>query len=222
MEKEKQFVYNLIILDESGSMEHIKQPTISGFNEIVETTKSVEAKFPDQKHFISLVTFNGDAIKEVHWNQPVGQLEKINEENYRPNCSTPLFDAVGRSVTKLREEIPADSNFSVLVTILTDGEENASVTYSGAQIRAMIETLKNNFWTFSYIGANHDVITSARRIGIQNTLQFEANEDSVKAMFAKENSARMIMAKKIGASGRGHADFKEGFYKDEEDEDAAK
>ena len=221
MEKEKQFIYNLIILDESGSMESIKKHIISGFNEVVETTKTVEAKFPEQKHVISLVTFNGDAIKEVHWNQPVGQLEKINEENYRPNCSTPLFDAIGRSVTKLREEIPADSNFSVLVTILTDGEENASVTYSGQQIRTMIEALKNNFWTFSYIGANHDVLSSARRIGISNTMQFEANEDSVKEMFAKENSARMSMAKKMSAIGRDHADFKDGFYKDVEDKDAA-
>jgi len=33
----KQKVYNLIILDESGSMHSIKKPTISGFNEVVQT-----------------------------------------------------------------------------------------------------------------------------------------------------------------------------------------
>jgi hypothetical protein len=222
MEKEKQFVYNLIILDESGSMESIKKPTISGFNEVVETTKSVEAKFPDQKHFISLVTFNGDGIKELHWNQPVDQLGKINEENYRPNCSTPLFDAIGRSVSKLREEIPADSNFSVLVTILTDGEENASVAYSSAQIKAMVEELQKNFWTFSYIGANHDVVTAARKIAIMNSMQFESDESSVKEMFVRENSARMMLAKKLHDVGRDHADFKDSFYKDVEGEDAGK
>lgn len=222
MEKEKQLVYNLIILDESGSMESIKTPTISGFNELVETTKSVEAKFPDQKHFISLVTFNGDGIKEVRWNQPVDQLEKISAENYRPNCSTPLFDAIGRSVTRLREEIPADSKFNVLVTILTDGEENASVTYSGAQIKAMIEELQKNYWTFSYIGANHDVVTAARKIAILNTMQFESDERSVKEMFVRENSARMMLAKKLHETGREHADFKDSFYKDVEGEDAGK
>lgn len=222
MEKERQFVHNLIILDESGSMESIKKPTISGFNEVVETIKSVEVKFPDQKHFISLVTFNGDGIKEVRWNQSVDQLEKITEENYRPNCSTPLFDAIGRSVTRLREEIPADSKYNVLVTILTDGEENASVTYSSAQIKALIEELQKNYWTFSYIGANHDVVTAARKIAILNTMQFESDEASVKEMFVRENSARMTMARKLSMQGRDHADFKDSLYKAEEDEEAGK
>ncbi len=52
-------VYNLIILDESGSMASIEQATISGFNEVVQTIKGIEKKFPEQQHFISLVSFNG-------------------------------------------------------------------------------------------------------------------------------------------------------------------
>jgi len=52
-------VYNLIVLDESGSMEEIKNETISGFNEIVQTVKGAEQDFPEQEHFISFITFNG-------------------------------------------------------------------------------------------------------------------------------------------------------------------
>lgn len=55
----KHQVDNLIILDESGSMESIKKETIQGFNEIVQTIKGVEQQFPEQEHFISLVSFNG-------------------------------------------------------------------------------------------------------------------------------------------------------------------
>jgi nucleoside-triphosphatase THEP1 len=40
MEK-KHKIYNLIILDESGSMESIKKTIINGFNEVVQTIKSV-------------------------------------------------------------------------------------------------------------------------------------------------------------------------------------
>jgi hypothetical protein len=35
-------VYNLIILNESGSMEAIKKSTISGFYEVVQTIKGIE------------------------------------------------------------------------------------------------------------------------------------------------------------------------------------
>ena len=47
-------VHNLIIFDESGSMEATKAATVQGFNEMVQTIKGFESQFPEQKHFISL------------------------------------------------------------------------------------------------------------------------------------------------------------------------
>jgi nucleoside-triphosphatase THEP1 len=44
----KHQVHNLIILDESGSMESIKKTIIEGFNEIVQTVKGVEKEFPEK------------------------------------------------------------------------------------------------------------------------------------------------------------------------------
>ena len=64
MEKKHQ-VHNLIILDESGSMASIKELIISGFNELVQTLKGIEKDFPEQEHFISLVTFNGMGQKST-------------------------------------------------------------------------------------------------------------------------------------------------------------
>ena len=57
-------IYNLIILDESGSMASLKRSTISGFNEVVQSIQSASKQFPEQQHYISLVTFNGDGIGE--------------------------------------------------------------------------------------------------------------------------------------------------------------
>ena len=62
-------VHNLIILDESGSMESIKQPTIEGFNEIVQTIKGIEKQFPEQEHFISLMSFNSLGRKTHLWKE---------------------------------------------------------------------------------------------------------------------------------------------------------
>ena len=65
MEKRHQ-VHNLIILDESGSMECIKRTIIQGFNELVQTIKGIEKQFPEQEHFISFVSFNGLGIKQIN------------------------------------------------------------------------------------------------------------------------------------------------------------
>ncbi|MGI8849788.1 MAG: VWA domain-containing protein [Pyrinomonadaceae bacterium] len=123
---QNRMVHNLIILDESGSMEVIKNATITGFNEVVQTIKGVEKQFPEEEQFVSLVTFNGLEIKTNLFNKRVKNLKEIDEEIFQPDSLTPLYDAIGFSVNKLRKEIESQKDCHVLVTILTDGEENDS------------------------------------------------------------------------------------------------
>lgn len=92
----------------------------------------------------------------------------IDGTKYQPEASTPLFDAMGKGIGQLRRVTNTHSNCNVLVTILTDGEENASVEYSGQAIKKMVEELKLQQWTFTYIGANHDVENFAASISINN------------------------------------------------------
>ena len=207
----KHQVHNLIILDESGSMESIKKTIIQGFNEIVQTVKGIEKEFPEQEHFISLVTFNGLGHKILHFIDPVSKLESIDEKRYRPDASTPLYDAMGYSFTKLRQVVENLTDCNVLVTILTDGEENASKEYTGIAIKKLIEELKLNRWTFTYIGADHDVEKFAASISITNTMTFQKNEADMKVMFAKEKSSRQYYSQNI----RKKKDTSNDFYKDE-------
>ena len=208
----KHQVHNLIILDESGSMESIKKTIIQGFNEIVQTVKGIEKEFPEQEHFISLVTFNGLGHKILHFIDPVSKLESIDEKRYRPDASTPLYDAMGFSFTKLRQVVENLTDCNVLVTILTDGEENASKEYTGIAIKKLIEELKLNRWTFTYIGADHDVEKFAASISITNTMTFQKNEADMKVMFAKEKSSRQYYSQNI----REKKDTSNDFYKDDE------
>ncbi|ALI98095.1 vWA domain-containing protein [Rufibacter tibetensis] len=193
----KKQIHNLIILDESGSMESIKQATISGFNELVQTIKGSTELYPDQEHFISLTTFNGLGINTKLSRQPVADLEQIDERIYQPNSLTPLLDAIGQSVIKLKYELDEKREHNVLVTILTDGEENASKEFSGEQVRRIIEEQKKLGWTFTYIGANHDVVKTASSISITNTMVFESTVKGTKKMFEKERSSRLSWLKKL-------------------------
>ncbi|MBL8007954.1 MAG: VWA domain-containing protein [Ignavibacteria bacterium] len=188
---EKPRVYNLLILDESGSMESIKTPVISGFNEIVQTIRNAEKEFPGQEHFVSYVTFNTGGIKTILDAVPAAYLQPVNEHNYRPNSGTPLYDAIGFSVNNLKQRMNGSTYGKVLVTILTDGFENSSREYSGENIKKMIEKLKDKGWTFTYIGTDHDVYKSSGNISIDNFYVFDKSSDGAGAMFVNEKSARM-------------------------------
>jgi Mg-chelatase subunit ChlD len=208
MEKKHQ-VHNLIILDESGSMESIKTTIIQGFNEIVQTVKGIEKEFMDQEHFISLITFNGLGQKLLHFVDPVQNLNQIDDERYDPTASTPLFDAMGFGLNKLKKHLANETDYNVLVTILTDGEENASKEYSGNDIKKLIEELKLNRWTFTYIGTEHDVEKIALSLSITNTMTFSKNESDMLKMFESEKMARSNYSHNI----RFNKETSDDFYK---------
>ena len=194
---EKQIIHNLIILDESGSMESIKSQIISGFNETVQTIKGSQKMFPDQEHFVSLVSFNSLGQKLIHFIDPVDKLSQIDDEKYQPDASTPLFDAIGFAINKLKQVVANQPDCNVLVTIMTDGEENASREFSGKDIKTLIEELKQQKWTFTYIGTDHDVDQIAINLSITNTLIFDKNEAGINAMFAKEKKSREAYYQKV-------------------------
>ena len=206
-------IINLIILDESGSMQSIKEATISGFNEVVQTVKGVEKQYPEQEHFITLVTFNGMGIKTLLFNEPAAKLDQIDGNKYQPDSMTPLFDAMGFSLTRLRQEVQNYPDYNVLVTILTDGMENDSKEYNGLAIKKLVEELSLQNWTFTYIGANQNEVEFAATISITNTMSFQANEADMKKMFAKESKARMKYSENIKLK----KDFRFNFYDDEEE-----
>lgn len=207
----KHQVHNLIILDESGSMGSIKNSIISAFNELVQTIKGVEQQFPEQEHFISFVTFNGTSgHTELHHADPVKKIKELNMKSYVPNGSTPLFDAMGFSMLKLKALVEKVPNHNVLVTILTDGEENASREFRGKDIKKLVDELKTKNWTFTYIGTDHDIKSFADSISVENTMYFDKSEAGIGHMMNKERAARVSFSRKI----RDQESTVSGFYGD--------
>lgn len=190
--KNKHQVHNLIILDESGSMNSIKKTILNGFNELINSVKSIEKEFPEQKHYISIISFNSKNENNViHFTTPVSKIEIIDNKNYNPESSTPLFDAMGFSILKLKNFLSDKNNYSVLVTILTDGEENASKEYSLTSIKRIIEELKSENWTFTYMGTDHDIDKTTMDLNIKNKIRFDKNGRGIKNMFEIETNSRI-------------------------------
>ena len=142
----KKRIFNLIIIDESGSMQSIKKETIDSVNETIQTIRGAQRKHEEQEHLVTLVTFN-DEVKSVYECVPVNEVKELTAESYCPDCCTALYDAMGMSLNILRKSV-ADVD-TVLVTIVTDGYENSSKEYDGKAIKALVDELKVKGWVFA-------------------------------------------------------------------------
>ena len=188
-------VYNLIILDKSGSMSSIAEAAISGFNETVGGIRSAQERYHDtQEHFVSLFVFCDCDKSYLYENVPVEQVKTLTSREYRPCCCTPLYDAMGISLNALLGRIQADKNATAAVTVITDGLENASREYSGKDIKPLVDKLKDEEgWNFAYIGTNQDVEKVAATISITNTMYFEDNKAGMSRAWENERKSKMRM-----------------------------
>ena len=187
---QKTQVYNLVILDKSGSMNSIRQEAIDGFNETLASIRAAQDQYRDtQDHFISLAAFCSCGIQMIYDRTPIAQAQPLLPAQYQPCCLTPLFDAIGITVSGLRGQIDPKTD-TVLVTIITDGRENASKEWKGAAVCQLIDECKADGWMFSFIGAGEDVLTVATTISIENQLFWYKTHTGTRQMFTEENNAR--------------------------------
>ncbi len=188
-------IYNVIILDESGSMSSIYRPTIQSMNEVISGIRKNQKEFPDQRHYVTIVTFEGngpEGIKTRRDRVPIQTVEDFTDMDYCPGGCTPLYDAMGITLNHLESVIlPEDK---VMATVITDGYENSSREYSGNTIKALVSRLRAKGWVLAYIGANQDAVEVARELNIKNALNFEATPDGMSETAIRFKSAARKMA----------------------------
>lgn len=187
-------VFNLIILDESGSMDCVWAQTISNCNETLQTIFSAQKEFyATQDHFISIYTFQDAGPLKSRYllrNRPIAEARMLTAKDYRRNGCTPLYDAVGETLTDLEAVAETHDDAVASVTIITDGEENSSRRYSGSDVAKIISRLKEKGWNFNIIGANIDVESLAKDLHIDNTLKWEQTQEGTSSMGKKLNESQ--------------------------------
>ena len=188
-------IINLIILDASGSMESIYNQALSGVNETIQTIRMGQKDNPEFKQILTLASFNsGRNYLNVKYSAtPIDEVKEITKEDYIACGCTALYDAMGEMISELKRKVTLEDR--VLVTVITDGYENASIHWNGPQIKSLVEELRHEGWTFTYIGANQDVEAVAGSMGIRNTLSFDTTDEGTKEMFQKDIIARLRMVK---------------------------
>lgn len=185
----KKKIYNLIVVDESGSMAVIQQQAFAGMNETLQTILDMQGKYPDTEQRVTLLLFDSGHQRFLFDNAPAAQVHQLNQGDYRPGGATPLYDAIGLGIAHVNAVCGPEDN--VLVTIITDGEENCSTEYNLSMVKNLIEKLKAQHWTFTFIGTDDlNVEGMARAMNIDNSLRFRKTERGTQEMFARLERAR--------------------------------
>ena len=176
------------LVDRSGSMQSILDDAIGGFNTFLRSQQDQpgEAK-------LSLILFDHE-YQIVHQAVDIQQVEPLNQDTYVPRGSTALLDAVGKTIDAVGERLAATAESErpsqVIVSILTDGYENASQTYSKPKVAEMIkhQTEKYN-WAFEFQAANMDAFAAAKELSIapDRVVQFEATSEGVREAFDQQS-----------------------------------
>lgn len=183
-------VFNMIIVDESGSMCVIERQALAGINETIDTVKKMQKMHKDMEQRISLLTFDSGHKTFKYDNVKAESVHRLGSKDYNPCGGTPLYDAIGTAISKLNAQTTERDN--VLVTIITDGEENCSQEYNLKMVKTLIDKMKKQGWTFTLIGTdNLDVEGMAGKMCIDNHLAFTQDDRGTREMFARENKARM-------------------------------
>ncbi len=96
-----------------------KRAAIAGFNQYVKSLQDEPAST-----WFTLTVFNARRTEVRYHGVAVSTVPQLDVETYRPDDTTPLYDAIGQTLTAARQEAPAGCK--KLCVILTDGLENAS------------------------------------------------------------------------------------------------
>lgn len=159
----------VFVLDKSGSMSSMSAESIGGFNAFLEAQK----KLPGEAK-LTLVLFDHE-YSVIYSGKDIREVKPLDDKIYSPRGTTALLDAVGRTVDdvgkRLHDTVEQERPSKVLVTILTDGLENASKDYTKKKLSEMISHQREKYsWEFIFLAANQDAFAEGTNLGISGHL----------------------------------------------------
>jgi hypothetical protein len=166
----------IFVLDDSASMQDCRSATISGYNEYLQLQKE-DAKKTGISTFVSLYKFDGRSVDCVFNRVSVEEVKNIDEYSYNPRGMTNLYDAIGGVMMHINAQLTANKKpdrDSVIITILTDGHENASRSFDSVNVKQMVEKAEGKNWGFMFLGANINAFAAGSSLGFNshNTMQY--------------------------------------------------
>lgn len=149
----------VMIIDESGSMEAIKDKIIKSINDLITEQKQVK----ERPSTFTLVKFN-NTVNRIVKNKNLNDVVTLKSSDYIPSGTTALYDAIGDTIEWFKNEK------DVLMVIVTDGQNNSSKNYTKNQVSLMIEQKKrDNNWSYVYLSCDLSTETQGNSMGLKKS-----------------------------------------------------
>ncbi len=162
MATKKQRTHIAVLLDRSGSMNAIRADALGSYNAYLGEQQQSTA---DDVRW-SLTLFGGRDVELRNAGVPLAEMLPMTDADYRPQGSTPLFDAMGQTMVSL--EAGVKSTDRALFVIITDGHENASTEWSHAAVQSKVRELTDRGnWTIVYLASTPDAVEIGVALGLQ-------------------------------------------------------
>lgn len=180
----------ICVIDKSGSMESLKSDAIGGFNAFLNAQKELEGKA-----IMTLALFNR-YLETKHSGIDINEIPELTMNTYIPSGTTALFDAIGTTIDDvgIRLNATAEENKpeKVIFVIITDGQENSSMSFTKEQVLHKIQVQRSVYsWEFIYLGVDEDTIKNANEIGIgsDNTVCYSNSSIGTESAYFGINKA---------------------------------
>jgi uncharacterized protein YegL len=182
----------IVILDASGSMAALKNDVIGGFNQLIEDQQKEEGDC-----FVTVVQFSSFGRQKTLLDcEPIQEVEPFTDASYKIGGWTALYDTLGDVIdvvgTRLANTPESKRPGKVIVSVITDGQENHSREYTSAQVCEKVTQQQDVYsWEFIFTGANQNAIFEANKLGIKSgmTATYKSTRRGTKRMFGGISSA---------------------------------
>ena len=179
-----------LVVDRSASMGVIREEMERGIKALVD-----EQSRGDDACFVTLTQFD-DEFEVVADGVPAAKMPPYR---LHPRGNTALLDAIGSSIAmvhlRIQDMNPEDRPVTVIVAVITDGNENASRSWSRHQVIRDIGARTAEGWQFTFLGADENALDQGLSLGFdaRSLLTWQRSEKGTAgAMKSLSDSSRRL------------------------------
>jgi uncharacterized protein YegL len=132
----------ILVVDVSMSMGRFHSNIVGLCNKFIDIHKNQQIAYPQ---YLTVITFS-DYVLPLFIGEPLGEIKQLDRKSFCIGGRTALFDAVEYSILKTR----GNTNDIFIAYIITDGEENYSIT-NASKTHELLNTVQGtDRWTVTF------------------------------------------------------------------------
>lgn len=161
-----------LIIDESGSMGHVRNDVIDAFNQM---TRALSDSKAADSILMSAWTFS-NAPKLLFSYTPIDSVKDLTAKDYTPNGATALYDATMDGITGIvgygQNLRSAGIRTRSIIVVITDGGDNVSGHTASAVKTVADDLIRQEVYTLAFVGLGNESHFKgiAKKMGFGNVL----------------------------------------------------